>query len=93
MQNAQIEDDAYMLGTDLVTGTKVAIGTQKAAAQRVRQIHGNNVIWLTPDEVARMLAGLESFKTIGAVKKLFPGAEVIDRYPDETGWAEFNRER
>jgi hypothetical protein len=83
MQNAHIEDDAYMLGTDLITGTKVAIGTQKAAVPRVREIHGNNVIWLTPDEVARMLAGLESFKAIGAVKKLFPGAEVIDRYPEE----------
>lgn len=83
MQNAHIEDDAYMLGTDLTTGTKVAIGTQKAAVQRVRQIHGDNVIWLTPDEVARMLAGVESFKMIGAVKKLFPGAEVVDRYPEE----------
>jgi hypothetical protein len=83
MQNEHIEDDAYMLGTDMVTGTKVAIGTQKAAVQRVRQIHGNDVIWLTPDEVARMLAGIESFKMIGAVKRLFPGAEIIDRYPEE----------
>ena len=83
MQNAHIEDDAYQLGTDLITGTKVAIGTQKAAVQRVRQIHGNDVIWLTPDEVARMLAGVESFKTIGAIKQRFPGAEVIDRYLEE----------
>ena len=83
MQNADIGDDAYMLGTDMVTGTKVAIGTQKAAVQRVRNIHGNDVIWLTPDEVARMLAGIESFKAIGAIKKLFPGAEIIDRYPEE----------
>ena len=81
MQNAHIEDDAYMLGTDMVTGTKVAIGTQKAAVQRVRSIHGNDVIWLTPDEVARMFAGLESFKTIGAVKKLFPGAEIVEQSP------------
>jgi hypothetical protein len=84
MQNAQIEDDAYQLGIDMISGTKVAIGTQKAAAQRVRKIHGNDVIWLTPDEVARMLAGVESFKTIGAVKKFFPGAEIIDRYPEES---------
>jgi hypothetical protein len=83
MQDAQIEDDAYLLGTDLVTGTKVAIGTQRAAAQRVREVHGNAVIWVTPDEVARMLAGIESFKVIGAVKKLFPGAEVVDRYENE----------
>lgn len=83
MHNANIEDDAYQLGVDFITGTKVAIGTQKAAAQRVRQIHGADVIWLTPDEVAKMLAGVEAFKTIGAVKKLFPGAEIIDRYEDE----------
>jgi hypothetical protein len=83
MQNAHIEDDAYQLGIDLITGTKVAIGTQKAAVDRVRKIHGNDVIWVTPDEVARMLAGIESFKMIGAVKRLFPGAEVVDRYPEE----------
>jgi hypothetical protein len=83
MQNAQIEDDAYQLGIDMVTGTKVAIGTQKAAVQRVRSVHGTDVIFVTPDEVARMLAGIESFKMIGAVKRLFPGAEIIDRYPEE----------
>jgi hypothetical protein len=77
-------DDGYMLGTDLVTGTKIAIGFQRAALPRIREIHGEAVIWVTPDECARMLAGLESFKSIGAVKRLFPGAEILDRYPDET---------
>ena len=77
------KDDAYMLGIDLVTGTKVAIGLQKAALQRIRQVHGEDVIWVTPDEVARMLAGIESFKFVGAVKKFFPGAEILDRYEDE----------
>ena len=76
-------DDAYVLGTDLVTGLKIAIGQQKAALERIRQIHGEDVVWLTPDEVARMLAGIESFKFVGAVKKFFPGAEIIDRYESE----------
>jgi hypothetical protein len=83
LEAAAEPDDAYQLGHDLVTGLKVAIGQQKAAIERVRNIHGAQVIWVTPDEVARMLAGVESFKFIGAVKRLFPGAEVIDRYPDD----------
>lgn len=76
-------DDAYVIGVDLVTGLKVAIGQQRAALNRIRQVHGDKVIWVTPDEVARMLAGMESFKVIGAVKKLFPGAELLDRYEEE----------
>lgn len=77
------QDDAYLVGVDLVTGLKVAIGAQRAALARIRQVHGEDVIWLTPDEVARIMAGIESFKTIGAVKKMFPGAEILDRYEDE----------
>jgi hypothetical protein len=83
LEAANEPDDVYMLGTDLVTGLKVAIGQQKAAINRVREIHGQDVLWLTPDECARMLAGVESFKFVGAVKKLFPGAEIIDRYESE----------
>jgi hypothetical protein len=83
LEKAREADDAYLLGVDLVTGTKIAVGQQKAAVARIRELHGENVIWITPDEVARIMAGLESFKAIGAVKKLFPGAEILDRYPDE----------
>jgi len=83
LEEAGEPDDAYMLGVDLVTGTKVAIGQQRAAVARVREVHGENVVWLTPDEVARIFAGLESFKAIAAVKKVFPSAEIIDRYEDE----------
>jgi hypothetical protein len=83
MEEAGAEDDAYQIGHDPLTGTKVAIGTQRAALDRVRKIHGQDVIWLTPDEVAVMMAGLESFKHIMAIKKKFPGAEIIRRYEDE----------
>lgn len=74
-------DDAYMLGSDPVSGLKVAIGSQRAAADRVREVAGENVIWLTPDECAVMLAGVEAFKIVGAVKQFFPGAEIVDRHP------------
>ncbi len=74
-------DDAYMIGQDPVSGLKVAIGHQVAAADRVREVCGEQVIWLTPDECAVMLAGVEAFKIVGAVKQFFPGAEIVDRHP------------
>jgi hypothetical protein len=83
LEEAGEHDDAYLFGVDLVTGLKVAIGAQRAALARIRQVHGEDVVWLTPDEVARIMAGIESFKAIGAVKKMFPGAEIVDRYEDE----------
>jgi hypothetical protein len=76
-------DDAYLIGQDSATGLKVAIGQQKAALDRVREVHGERVVWVSPDEVAKLMASVEQFKFVGAVKRLFPGAEVIDRYPDQ----------
>ena len=49
MEEAGIEDDAYQLGQDPATGTRVAIGIQKAAVDRVRQAR---TCWITPDQVA-----------------------------------------
>lgn len=80
---AGTEDDAYMLGSCSRTGCRVAIGHQRAAVDRVRELHGDRVIWITPDEVAALMASVEAFKFVGAVKQLFPGAETIDRYPDQ----------
>lgn len=39
-------DDTYMFGQDTRTGFNVAIGQEKAAAQRVRQLHGQG--WCGP---------------------------------------------
>lgn len=80
---ASAPDDAYVLGSDPATGCKVAIGVQKAALERVREIHGQDVVWITPDEVACLMASVEAFKFVGAVRNLFPGAELIKRYADE----------
>jgi hypothetical protein len=76
-------DDAYLIGQDVRTGFRVAISQQKAAAQRIRELHGNKVIWITPDEVAGILANIEAFKPIAAIKRLFPGAEMLDLHPRE----------
>jgi hypothetical protein len=83
MEAAGAEDDAYQLGQDPQTGTKVAVGTQKAAIERVRDLHGQDVVWITPDEVAALMAGIEMFKFVTAVKQRFPGAEIVNRYADE----------
>jgi hypothetical protein len=83
LERAAEPDDAYILGQDSRTGFKVAIGRQKAAAQRVRELHGAAVVWITPDEVAAIIANLDAFKPIAMIKRLFPGAEIIDVHPGE----------
>jgi hypothetical protein len=83
LERATEPDDAYMLGQDVRSGFRVAIGQQKAAAQRVRELHGDKVVWVTPDEVAAIVANLEGFKPIALIKRLFPGAEILDIHPSE----------
>jgi hypothetical protein len=75
LEHAAEPDDAYWLGQDPGTGFRVAISYQKAAVERVRQRHGPAVVWVTPDEVAAVLAKL---KPLAAVKQKFPGAEVVE---------------
>ena len=76
-------DDAYMLGQDMRSGFRVAIGRRQAVAQRVREVHGETVVWITPDEVATIVANLEAFAPIAAIKRLFPGAEMLEVHADE----------
>lgn len=77
LEQAGAPDDAYVLGSDPATGVRVAIGVQRAAAARVREVHGEGVIWLTPDEVAAMMAASgDAAHFVGTVKRLFPGAVV-----------------
>ena len=78
MEAASVPDDAYLLGFH--GGTRIAIGEQKHAMARVRELHGASVIWITPDEVAALVAGLEAIKT---AKSLWPDAEIIRLYPKE----------
>ena len=80
MEATDAEDDAYLLGLHGATGTKVAIGEQKHAIARVRDLHGDKVIWITPDEVAALVGGMELLK---AAKGVFPDAEIINTYPVE----------
>lgn len=83
MEAAQIPDDSYLLGVCPTTGFKVAIGVQKAARKRVVELHGQDVVMISPDEVATLMASSEAFMTVAAIKKKFPGAEVVERYVGE----------
>jgi hypothetical protein len=83
LERAAEPDDSYMLGMDGRTGFRVAIGQQKAAAQRVRELYGESVVWITPDEVAMIMANNEAFRPIAAIKQLFPGAEILHVHPGE----------
>jgi hypothetical protein len=49
----------------------------------VRELHGDKVVWITPDEVAAIVANIEAFKPIATIKRLFPGAEILDFHPGE----------
>lgn len=72
-------DDAYILGQH--GNLLVAIGERKAAHEVVRD--GRQAVWLTPDAVAKMAAGLQ---TLGTLRELWPDVEVVrvvERYPDE----------
>ena len=86
MEAAAVPDDAYLLGIHGGSGTRVAIGEQKHAIARVRELHGTPVIWITPDEVAALVAGLEALK---AAKALWPDAETIRLYPNQA--AQYDR--
>lgn len=90
MATAGESDDAYVIGQDLRTGLVIAIGDRRAATARVRDVHGNKAIFVTPDEVAGLLASIEG---LARLKQIFPGAEIlgkpavaltgIDRHPGE----------
>jgi hypothetical protein len=94
MEEAGAEDDAYLLGRDERTGLRVAIGDQLAAMDRVREIEVPGaldendqpvmervpVTWVTPDEVATLLAAQQELLRI---KGAFVGAEIVDLYPTE----------
>jgi hypothetical protein len=82
LERAAEPDGAYLLGQDVRTGFRVAIGQQKAAAQRVRELYGDAVVWITPDEIASILGNIEAFKPVAAIKRLFPGANLVDVRPE-----------
>jgi len=69
-----VADDAYLVGVDWNTGTRVVIAEQTASVGRVQSVKGERVVLVTPDEVARLLAGVT---ILSEVKQFFPDAEIV----------------
>lgn len=74
LESPLLPDDSYQVGIDYNTGTRVVIAEQKDSIARVQRIDGERVVMVTPDEVARMVAGMGIF---AEVKSLFPNAEIL----------------
>jgi len=71
-------DDAYLVGVDWNTGTRVVIAEQSGSVGRVQSVNGERVVIVTPDEVARMVAGMT---VLAEVKQFFPDAELLQVQP------------
>lgn len=82
MEGSQEPDDAFLLGM-ASSGLRIAVGNQRAAADRVSELFGKKVIWFSVDEIAELLSKIEEFKSLSAVKSFFPGSVLIDLYPGE----------
>ncbi|MCA1452165.1 hypothetical protein I6F35_02910 [Bradyrhizobium sp. BRP22] len=82
MQTAGAADDAYLIGSD--GGVTVAIGDARAAVDRVKEKFGGDVVFITPDEVAALLAKLPA---VIDVKRVFSGAEISDIRTSTREWS------
>lgn len=67
-------DDAYLTGWDPNTNTIVVIAECSGSGARARVEQGQKIVCVTPDEVAKIVAGLN---IVVQAKGLFPDAEVI----------------
>jgi hypothetical protein len=74
MESPLQPDDAYLTGWDHNTNTIVVIANVKDSGPRAERVLGQKVITITPDEVAKVVSGLN---IIAEAKSLFPDAEVI----------------
>lgn len=74
LESPLLPDDAYQVGFDCMTGTRVVIAEQQHSIGRVQALKGERVIIVTPDEVARMVAAAGLFAD---VKAFFPDAELV----------------
>jgi hypothetical protein len=73
MEKSHIADDAYHIGQ--FGKVTVAVGRQQKAPDWFREQYGDEVVWLSPREVAALYAKLE----IGqALKAVWPDGEIVD---------------
>jgi hypothetical protein len=78
-----VPDDAYMIGR--AGNTEIIIASTPAAAEHARQNGHRFATWLSPDEIAALMALDERAKKIAACKAAFPGAEIASIKVDDVG--------
>lgn len=78
LESPLLPDDAYFVGFDCATGTRVVIAEQQASVGRIQVVKGERVVIVTPDEVATLVAGIG---LVAEVKKFFPDAEIVSVRP------------
>jgi hypothetical protein len=74
MDEAEVPDDAYLVGADDASGVMVAISDQKASRARVEELYGDRIIFMAPCEVATLLGRSE---IIAMLKGTFAGSELV----------------
>jgi predicted exporter len=75
-------DDAYLVGHDPTSFTRVVIGHHTQSAARTQYVEGQTTIFVTPDEVAALFTSMTALRT---VKALFPDAEIMEVTPSKKG--------
>jgi hypothetical protein len=81
LEEAMEEEDAFIVGKDPRTGFTVAIGAYKASAELMKELYGDDVIWVSPDEVAAVMANLNALNIVIKINHIFPGAEISQCVP------------
>jgi hypothetical protein len=74
MDEAEIPDDAYLIGSDDHSGVTVAISAQRQSLRRVQELYGDQVVWMTPTDVAALMGRSPEIRTLFGI---FPGAELL----------------
>lgn len=80
LAKAGTSNDAVMIGTDVRSGFRIAIGRSPLLAKRT-----DGAVWFSPDEIATMIALNDRLNKIAQVKAAFPGAEIGEVRSEEFG--------
>lgn len=80
MEGSGDPDDAYLIGLDWASKTRVVISDHKQSIQHLPPIDGVRTLAVSPEEVAKLFGGLG---ILSLTKETFPNAELIEIQPGE----------
>ena len=83
MESANMPDDSYLTGE--YEGLMVVVSGQKVVFDRWEERnHIGRIIIISPDEIAYLFSTIKGLEQIEDIKRMFPGAEIIERIKEET---------